>query len=82
MRVSDEDESKLFDGVGTALDMMVDDEISAVIIVGTHTDGRGFKLWSAGNEKVNDHIRLQLLRILPLPPDLDMPREPDEDDGA
>lgn len=82
MRVSDEDGEALVRGVTTALDMMVDGSLQAVMVVGVYASGRGFKLWGAGNQRVNNLIQADLLRALPLPDLPHLHQDDEEEDGA
>lgn len=68
MYVNGIDEDRLTRGVQIALDMMVDDHLCSVMVVGIHADGRGFKCWSGGDERVADQVRETLTKTLPLTP--------------
>lgn len=75
------DEDRLARGVSVALDMLVDDRLCTVIVIGVHADGRGIKSWSGGDERVADQVREQLLKALPLTPS-SLPRPREQEDGA
>jgi hypothetical protein len=57
---------KAGDGLATALDMLVDGRLRAVMIVGVYNDGRGYKIWEDGDTAVADQVKAGLTNILPL----------------
>lgn len=79
MNVTENDNHQLIDGATTAVDMLVDGRLSAVMVIGVYNDGRGYKLWTGGEPKVGDILRARLLDALPLPPSR---RPAEENDGA
>lgn len=77
--MTDESNTKIIDGAYTAIELLDDGVLQGVLLLGIYTDGSGAKIWSTGNEKVNDLLRAKLLSAIPLPP-----RRPfvEDDDGA
>lgn len=81
MALDSYDRLRLTDNAKTAIDALDEGVVCSLMIIATHNDGHGYRLWSGGDEKVNDQIRHALMQKIPLStPKISKMRE--EPDGA
>ena len=66
----------LADGLKRALELVDEDEATAILVIAVHRGGHGVRIWSSGDLDDQDVIKDRLMRAIPLS------RKKEEDDVA